>query len=158
MQLNYSKKNDFTERLESKVRNFDDFSREEVVKLIDEAKNSKWEARKIKGADKYSAQHHYEKHGAKVGARNMAEYNEKAVELFRNPKRELYVGLQRGKILLTGYYKGNFAMINLNSNEILTFHKRDEEDYIEKLEDFDNLIKLQSKGISKGVMGWIKKN
>jgi hypothetical protein len=149
---------DIIERTKSKLINYQSFNKDEIVKLIEIAKKSKWENKKVKESDKYSAQHHYEKHKKELASENMAQYNSEAIELFRNPKRELHIGMQRDNLFMIAYSNNRFGLINLSTNELLTFHERNTDSYGIKLNTFNNLIKLQSQGIYKRALEWILKN
>ncbi len=149
---------DITERLKSKIINNQKPSKDEIVKLIEIVKGSKWDASKVKEFNKYSAQHHYEKHKKEFASDSMAQYNSKMIELFRNPKRELHAGIKNDKLVLTAYLNKEYGIVDIENKLLGTYHKARVGWYKNMLKKINNLSKLSSDGIYKRMKEWMLEN
>lgn len=141
------------EKLQSKIYNREQPSTKEVVKILDIAKHSHWGDFKIKGSNKFSLQHHYEKHKTDkyIKAESVDDYSQKFVNLIKDPKREIYlVNDEQNGVQLFVYDGANMGIVSLSKSLLVTFHGMKRKSFEKRLSSFI-FMRVKSKGISKWI-------
>lgn len=129
--------------------------RKEVPKLLSYAKNAHWGAHKLElDGKQYSAGlYHYMKHKDDVGAKSMAEYNSKLMELLRGGNRDIYVAIHRKEyphpvLLVRDNNTQEYAVINIDGQQIASYYKMNDRKWEAQLRKQQSLLKLP-KEVSK---------